>query len=248
MKVLHAWRYQTREFLRSAGIFYLVMVLVSLVSLILTTLLTDGQSGGQTSVEGSSLVFVFVLGLNGFKNPFRLYVQNGISRVTHFIGFVLTSLGLVLCVVAVDSLFPLVFRGAHYVSLYDMIYDFTGFLTGETAKLTVTGLLWNAGIHLALMCTGFFLTTLYYRMNKPMKLLVSIGVPGLLLVVLPLLETLIPSFHVMSSTMRFFGRALGISMTNPQPLRAVGSFGIWSAAMLGCSFLLMRRATLKEGA
>jgi hypothetical protein len=116
--------------------------------------------------------------------------------------------------------------------------------------------------------TGFMISSLYYRMSKAWKLIVSIGVPMLVFVGIPLIDGLytkgaITAFCI--NVLAFaFGYGVTIDLSNGfaglvskffreaengiplYPYRAI-LFSVISIAFTGAlSFLLIRKATIKE--
>lgn len=243
MKTKEATRYMLQDSLKSCIIFYGVIAFIIIVSLIIKYALGVVDMG--TSGMGSAtFIFLFVVGLNSFKSQFTLFLQNGISRRTMLVGFVLSSLIVALGMGLIDSLYPLALRGVlGFETTYQMMYSAgTGF--GAFAM----GLIWNVLAYFTALCFGFLVTTLYYRMNKALKLIVSIGVPVLLFVALPLLEVLVPSINIMSRLMNALTWMLGFDLSTGAvyPARSFGSFCVLSAAFTGLSYLLIRRATVKS--
>lgn len=257
MRLKQAMRYRVHEFAKPTVIFYCVMVALFVVVWLLNLIITGQSGGAHTTMDTTAIIFLFVLGLNSFKNPFKMYLQNGISRRTQLVSFAVTALGFALFTSLVDGiLLPLVINNtiggisSTYASIYQPSGDFMSRLTG---------ILWNLFAYYAAFCFGFFLTTMFYRMNKPAKVLVSVGVPLLFFVILPMIEVFVPSFNLFTSILRFFSWTLGIeinlstligfgtsSAVNVFPMRAVASFAVFSVLMLGATYLLMRRATLKD--
>lgn len=246
MKLKNAVRYQAQDLFKATGVYYIVMVCIVVLTFILKGLISGSFTSGSTTFDGSSVIFIFVMGLNAFKNPFKMYQQNSISRKTQWTGFVLSAFVLAMVMMLVDSLYPLLLGDSlRYVSNYASLYE--GF--GRAGKVSFVGMMWTWMSYFAAISFGYFLTTLYYRMNKVLKVLVSAGVPLLLFVGLPMIELFVPSFNLLTSLLKFIAWAMGIDFTGGfvmVPWRAVGSFAVISVVCLGFAWLLMRRATLKD--
>lgn len=254
MKLKQTMRYQANEYLRPTVIFYIVIASIYLVMVISARIFFDGSIIGQTNLSSGTVIFLFVMGLNMFKSPFNLMLQNGISRRTQWLGLALSGLLYALAMTAIDSLLPYIFRGVNYVTNYAAFY---GSVVENAAALSARGIAWTWASYMAAFSFGYLLTTLYYRMNKPLKVIVSIGVPGLLFVVLPIVEVIVPSFNLFSSLVSLVSWAMGYDKVTGSfgyrmvlaangVWRAAASYTVVSAAMLGCAYLLMRRATMKE--
>jgi len=235
MKIKQAMRYQLREHIGGAGIYYAVLALVYLLTVILMWLIGQPHNGLSTSPDISTLITLFIMGLNSFKSQFRLFVQNGLSRRTLIAGFLLSALALSVLTTAVNGLIALVLGGESYLSLFSLLYGRSG----------AAGLLWALLANYAMILTGFLISSLYYRMDTLLRIAVSVGVPLVLFVVLPVLESM--GIRIFTSLMRGIAWALGLdSAPTVHPLRAAASFCAYGAAMAGFSYLLVRRATIRD--
>lgn len=244
MKVKQTLKYYAWETGKTLGIYYIVILCLQVASLILSGAITGRFDLSNISIDSTTGIFLFVFGLNMFKSPLRLLAQNGISRKTQFVCTALTALGLAVAATLVEWVYSLIV-GSGYESLFLTIYS-RGLLTA--AQSTLLNLGWNCLGYLAAFCVGLMITTLYYRMNKALKVLVSVGVPGFLLIGLPVMEGMIPTFHGFTSLVYGISWAFGIDVNTGQivPARAMGTLAIISLAAMACMYLLMRRATLKE--
>lgn len=244
MKVKQALKYYAWEAGKTLCIYYIVILCLQVASMILSWALTGHFDASNISMDSTTGIFLFVVGLNMFKSPFRLMAQNGISRKTQFVCSVLAALGLAVVAALVEWLYSQI-AGNAYSSLFLSLYSRGSLTAGQR---TLMNLGWNCLVYLAAFSMGLMLTTLYYRMNKAMKLLVSVGVPGFLIIGLPMMEGFIPNFHGFTSMIYGIAWAFGIDFTTGQivPIRAMGTLAIISLVAMCCAYLLMRRATLKE--
>lgn len=264
MKIKAAVRYYLKDFQKPTIIYYGVMMALYLLQILLTALFHDSFS--SSSMETSSRIFLFVIGLNSFKPQLRLFLQNGISRKTLFTGF---AAGL-LVVAAAMSILDLAFgwfRGlfAPYTTIY--MARFSSLYVGRGAAALAEELLWSFLAYVTSGMTGFFLTSLYYRMNKGLKLAVSIGVPMFCLIVIPLIDSQFTNWAILSSVINVtafaFGAKVTVNLADGLPglldqLFSLGNgiplypyramlFSILCTAVMGpLSFLLIRRATVKD--
>jgi hypothetical protein len=81
MRIKSAVRYYLNDYKKSVVIFYGVLMAVFLLQLLLTRLLGN-EHASSSGMEFASTIFVFVVGMNAFKAPFRLFLQNGLSQET----------------------------------------------------------------------------------------------------------------------------------------------------------------------
>ncbi|MDL2318901.1 hypothetical protein LJC74_07510 [Eubacteriales bacterium OttesenSCG-928-A19] len=240
MKIKQGVRYYLHDYSRSVLIFYVVIATLIVINFVLRIFLR-GASGGMSGMESATAIFLLVVGLNSFKTPFGLFLQNGVSRRTLWVDFLISAAILSVGMAVVDTLYGLLLTGTlRYTTMFATMY-----LRGVRG-FSAMGLLWSCFANFTAMTFGFFVTTLYYRMNRPLKLLVSIGVPLLFFVVLPMVEVFVPTFTLFTSLIKLVSWAFGLNYLTPAPWHAIGTFTVLSAAMAGLSFLLVRTATLKS--
>ncbi len=266
MKLKAAVRYYLNDFKKPVIIFYGVLMVLFLLQITIAYFL-DGDAGSSGGMEFASTIFLFVAGLNAFKAQFRLFLQNGLSRKTLFTGFVIGLAILAAAMTLIDLAFGW-FRGL-FVGYESMYMERFGSLyaDGSNFKALAEGLLWSFLAYVTAGMTGFLITSLYYRMNKALKLAVSIGVPALVFIVIPLIDGLytngvITAFFI--NVIAFaYGYNVSVSFSNGlaglftqfaswengipvAPYRAV-LFSVLCTAVTGTlSFLLIRRATVKD--
>ena len=73
------------------------------------------------------MVFLFIAGLNSFKENFGMLLQNGVSRRTMFTGRLLTMVSLCVGMTLMDRALLLLFRGVSALTdnsvAFGMIFD-----------------------------------------------------------------------------------------------------------------------------
>lgn len=266
MKLKAAVRYYLNDFKRPVIIYYGVLMTLFVLQLVISALLKvrNPSSGGM---EFATTIFLFVVGLNAFKAPFRLFLQNGLSRKTLYVGVVVS-----LCLLAAaTTLFDLAFgwfRGlfVRYTSTYMDRFG-SMYREGKEMNAFFDGLLWSFLSYLTAGMTGFLITSMYYRMNKALKLIVSIGLPAFVFVGVPLLDSLLTKGVITAFGINVISFAFGFGISiSPftslfdlfrQLAMMEGGIGLYpyhailysvlSIAATGVlSFLLIRRATVKE--
>ena len=71
-KLKSAVLYEYLTKVRAIGIFYLIFAIVAIC--------TEGKETGSNTLEFSSVVFVSVIGVLGYKEDFKALLQNGYTR------------------------------------------------------------------------------------------------------------------------------------------------------------------------
>lgn len=230
---------------RAVGIFYLVICLVGIFMVSTTAILVSkGNRVTSGALEMASVVFLFVCGLNSFKENFAMFLQNGFSRKTMYGSFLLSALMLCLFMALVDETLAAIFTNITvYQSAFFQVYAARDYVM----SFPVWGLsvVWGFSCYLFAYLLGYLITSLYYRMNKWGKLSVSIGVPALLMIALPSMDAYWFQGLLGRRVTDFFLWAI-YGSEGFCPWCGVRSFLIGAAVLMVLSFLLIRRAQLKR--
>jgi hypothetical protein len=239
MKLLNATAYRLNDFKKSVAIFYLVILCIFLLSFILASVLTVDN----INVNGmgiSTLIFIFVAGLNAFKPYLKMFLQNGISRLSLYLSAILSLLALSLFCSLADNLLALIIVGKvnYFSSMFSALYK-PGFLSD---------FLWTATCYFMVSSFGFFLSVLYYRMNTLLKVAFSTLVPLFIFVGLPILAVVRPDLNIPQILGNFLVSALGLNWSTGvnNPYTAMFSFMMGGAILLALAYPLIHRATLED--
>lgn len=188
MKQKAAVRYLLQSYRNPILIFYgiVLLVYVLLGAIVKVQVGPNDQALTLSSLNVSSMIFLFVCGCNAFKEDFRFFLQNGLSRKTQFTAQCLVLPTVALVMAAVDMVIArLLALFIPYDSLFDMLYG--GSLeTGGSSGLLQTA--WMLCLYVFILFVGYLITVLYYRMGNKLKVLVSVGVPVFFALVLPLID------------------------------------------------------------
>lgn len=250
MNTLASYRYQMADHKWSILIYYLVIVGLSLI--IGTTIAIsinygaiENESASSTGLEMPTLIFLFVVGLCTFKETFLMSLQNGVSRKTLFTSKIMTIVSVALIMSVVDKLlyliYSLIFKstGSSIITMtaYESMYA-----RGSvgTLQIQLESLLFEFVLALAAMACGYFISIMFYRLNKLGKVLVGAGVPALLFFGIPILDFTLFSGAITQTMSRLMAFACGTPMH--MIVSSLLAFVIFSAA----AFVLMRRAVVKR--
>jgi hypothetical protein len=242
MSFLPAWKYQMDGMKWPLIIFYFVIAaMLTLMGISIS--LADKYQTSMTvgGLEMASVIFIFIVGLNSFKSTFHMLSANSVSRKTMFLSFLAVIAAVAAGMAVIDSLYALMMRATgYYQPAFEQMY---GLASLSMTARTTTGFIWMICCYLAAGMTGYLISALFYRMSKPVKLLVTIGVPVLLLFVLPAVDFSLFDGAVAKAVGAFFSWASGLSNGNPY-------MGMVSNAvlfvLLGClSYFVLRRAPVK---
>ncbi len=244
MNLKASTRYQIWEYTKSVKIFYLVVVLVIGLFGILTRYTANSDFRSDGGVSTSTIIFLFVLGLNSFKETFLMSLQNGTSRRTMVTGRIL-SVGVVVVVMALmdkilSSLLKLVESDRFRVNgIYDMIFPKRASEVSSVVGV-FESLLLMICLYVASAAAGYLITTAYYRMNKALKVIVSVGVPAGIFLVLPIVDMGLTHGRISLAIAKFIIFVTGVEKGHPYYL--IVSSIVAAALFFGLSWVLIRRA------
>lgn len=247
MKLRASLKYQLFSYRMPIAIFYGVIIVLNLVSIVESITLNSVHSS-LTGADFSTLIFIFVLGLNSVRESFRMLAANGRTRKTAFFSIALGTLIASAFMALVDMLLPLAFAPffGKFSTFYELLY---GRAQGMGELAVEFG--WRVALYTCAALTGVWITTLYFRMNKPLKIGVSVGVPVTLLFALPMLASESDGFgRALAAALKAFVGAVkyifGFGGATPVP----AMFCLWGTllflAAAGIFWLCLRRAPVKE--
>lgn len=207
-----------------------------LLTLAFIMIVTRGwDSSGQTSLSGSSVVFIFVLGLNCFRTSFLFAQANNISRRSFYFATILALVGLAAILSLADFVLDSVMsRYPFYAGFFEQIYQ----------GPWIAKLLWTTSLLTFSASLGWMITMLYYRANTVVKVLLSIS---------PIVAiTLVSYIH--QRTGGAFGyrlldlltKVFGFSAEIPNPYPAVATLALASLLIWGVNYLLMYKTPVRS--
>lgn len=234
MKIKSAFKYQISDVKKPIIIYYIVIASLLLLTFIIA-MWTRSWNGVSVTVSlnqygfgNATLIFLFILGLNAHRSTFHMLIANGISRKTMFLSFALLAAAVSIGMMVIDILIG-------YIPVL-----IVGSFANVEANLTIDNfgmrLLWMFARYLGVIAIGYLITVLYYRMNKAVKLLVSIGVPVFFLIILPLFDMVYFSGVINAA---LWDAVCFLVLTDP--LITI----VASAALGGLAYIALRRAPVK---
>lgn len=247
MKLKAAYLYQLSDHKRALIVFY--SVIVALLAAVAFSVLRVGTTGTvKFGFDGASVIFIFILGLCSFREPFLMLIQNGITRKSAFQSWVLTALTIALAMAVVDKILLLTGKAVGSVtdnlqclSTIEQMYVMTS--AGGVLRHIIV-FVYDFFMYAAAASAGYLITVLFYRMNKFGKVAIGAGVPVFLIFVFPILDYALFKSSVIIAIRKFMDFAFGITAQNPYiaMVTLAVSFVIFSLL----SWLLIRRAEVKR--
>lgn len=207
------------------------IVYACVAALILFTEATERNAKAISSLDMVSIVTLFVMGLNIFKTYFKFYSANGVSRRTLFISNILALTAFALVMTFLDTL---------VMQIAGNFFDQASFLRQIMSVNMIQLMIFRFLLYTGTALLGFFITTLYYRMSKALKIAVSVGVPMLFLNILPAVDFYLLNYFLTNSLKKaisFLFSSFYMGMASVLILAAIEAVFIW---------LLVRRARVKQ--
>lgn len=245
MKSLKVAKYQFFEVLNSIKVYYAIVIAIFLAITLLAT--TNGGEVSSSGIEFSTMIFIFIAGLNSFKNSFKFTQGNNISRKTFFKGLMISTLPIATLMAVADVILNRIYNlFVVCPTMYDMLY-YKGFGQNAWNQSNSLGTLFGTVmflifLYIMIFNLGIFINLIYYRSNTVLKVIISVA-PFILI-------TLIGNFHDLfpqefwNGVGNFLVSAFGLN--NYNAYAAISSFFVMAVVLSGFTFLLVRRAVVKD--
>lgn len=243
-------KYRLRDYRQILLTLYLCIYLLFLFSICLKSFnVNNNVSFG--SMEPITAVTVFVVGLTSFKEYFKFFSVNGISRKTMFFSTTSSLAVLSAAFSLIDTINCVIFsKVTSYYPIFTLLYreryhiDSISKNVIFTPQILLEHFIWFAFLYFFLSLMGLFITTAYYRMNKALKIIVSVAVPLLLINGMNFVDVMIGgsiSNFISSAMLTMFGLSNGSN-----PYIGMLSMFLLTAIFAAFSFLLARKADVKK--
>jgi hypothetical protein len=222
-------KYQLWDFRISVMVYYAILVAIALFMVV-----RSGSPGDKMSLSGSSLIFIFVVGLNCFKQSFFFAQANNISRRTFHSATIVALIALAAILSVADFVLDSAMSGyPFYAGLFEQMYQ-----SSWMAKI-----LWTMSVLTFFASLGWMITMLYYRANPIVKWIISVVPIALIMMFVYTYENRTGSFG--SAVVRILALAFGFSGEIPNPYPAILTFTLSSVALWAVNYLLMYRVPVK---
>ena len=247
MKSLKIAKMNIEGIIKSAIIYYSIFVCV-----IIGLIAISGEKSTMAGVEISTVIFLFVCGLNSFKSNFHFAKSNGISRKTFIKGLLISSVPIAL----VMSIIDIIINRVNNIfiknpTLYDMSY---GSLLGNAGRIyegtwiqsnTLSSIFNNIFFQFSLCLLayviGIVINMIYYRANKYVKVLVSVT-PVVFIIFDTNLSIRNPRLAMRIN--EFLDYIFGFNPANV--FACITTFLVFTVVLSAIAFLLIRKAAIKE--
>lgn len=245
MKSLKIAKYEFFDALNSIKAYYAILIAI-FVSITLLAGTNDGEIK-SSGIEFSTIIFIFIAGLNSFKNSFKFTQGNNISRKTFFQGLMISTLPTAALMAVADVILNRIYNLVVFCpTIYDMLYS-KGFgehyWSQSNSFSTLLGtVMFLVFLYAMAFNLGVLINLIYYRSNTVLKVIIS-AAPFALMTLLVNFHNLLPQ-EFFNSVGKFLFNAFGLNNNNAYA--ACFSFFVIAALFSGGIHLLMRRAVVKD--
>jgi hypothetical protein len=256
MNIKPVLRYQLHEYFRAFSTTYEI-VYILIIGTIILRYVKPTDTGSASGIEFATMVTIFIVGLALFKSAFRFFSSYGVSRKRLFFGLT-AAMGVTAAATSLlDMVNAAIFsRFVPYSTLYAGLLqnrqqsDHADLLMAEfrlpyheiTLSLLARNFLWCLLSYFALGMLGFLIAALYYRMGTTQKILVSVGVPAVFFILIPLLDHNVTGGRIDAALSNFWTHW---TLWGLNPGSDLATRLLLIAMLAGCVWLLLRRAEVK---
>lgn len=248
MRSYNLAKYNIKSSLKPIMIYYLIFT-GAITGIEIMSRLTQGN-GHTSGLELSSIIFIFVLGLNSFKENFYFSEANNIPRVDFFKATAIAILPVGFAMSILDVIINRVYNiFVESPTIYDMSYNnlsnifiFTeGWIQNNRLGTILGTVTFLFAFYIAAFAIGLTITLIYYNCNKTMKILVSLS-PIAVIAIFSKFSYNDPEFG--QKVAAFTDKIFGISAKNSYT--AVLTFICLFIITMGFVYLLVRKAVIKS--
>ncbi|MDV4151664.1 hypothetical protein R0131_12595 [Clostridium sp. AL.422] len=247
MKIKSIIKYNINSLKNSIAIYYAIFITVCVASVILSRTGNVSSSG----IELSSVIFIFVAGLNLFKENFYFMKSNNVSRKDFIYGTALSMIPVAVGMSIIDIIINRIYNiFMKCPTLYDMAYANIGkghfdnsvnWVQSNSIETLLSSIAFQGALCIFAISLGFLITIIYYRCNKLMKVVVSI-LPVILFNLGGIVDVFYPDLT--ANIYKFIAIIFGINTGNVYA--AILTFIVLFIIFIGLARFLTRKAIIKQ--
>lgn len=240
-------KYNLNSLKKSILIYYSIFITVCICLVLLSKIGTVNTSG----LEISSVIFIFVVGLNSFKENFYFMKSNNVSRKDFIYGTAVSMIPVTLFMSFIDIIInriynifikcPTIYESTYTKFINDTQWSINTWVQNNSIETLFNAFTFQFAMCLASFSLGFLINIIYYKSNKLMKLVVSVS-PFLLIILLNIIAINFPDFTVKIGL--FIQTIFG--WNNNNSYAAVLTFIVLFIVFIGISRVLTRKAIIKQ--
>lgn len=237
-KLKSAILYEYSTKIKAMVLFYLIQYLIVALIFSIVAISVGGEEIGSNALEFSSVIFISVIGVLGYKEDFKALIQNGYTRKYIFGATICMFTLLAGTMALIDTIIgnSIHYFNDNYFTLFGSLYGYGNVFLNW---------LWLTVLYL-MFCSLFYLAVLVInRVGKMMSLFIGVGLSCVILLVTSLFRFVF-SQEFVSAAAEFVMKAMGFMSNGTTNL----FFPILSFLVIGAvfgigSYAVIRRTELK---
>lgn len=247
MKVKAAVRYQIKALIPDIVTICLIIIAIYAVCTIWAATSTSFLEEGWVTFGGTEMIaviFIFVAGITNFRPNFLLLMQNGLGRRQILKSQMATAAGVSFILAVVTAILgeigTWISSHLHNVSFSSMTLELYGESLGDSSLIVrlAFALCLLFAVYLAAYAFGYLLGVLGYRGGTPVIVGMSVGIPVLLFMALPIVFSRLSEGMQIKFVNFFANTLLGAGIHQPwrgcltflAVTLVLGAFGTWLAS------------------
>lgn len=237
-KLKSAILYEYSTKIKAMVLFYLIQYLIVALIFSIVAISVGGEEIGSNALEFSSVIFISVIGVLGYKEDFKALIQNGYTRKYIFGATICMFTLLAGTMALIDTIIgnSIHYFNDNYFTLFGSLYGYGNVFLNW---------LWLTVLYL-MFCSLFYLAVLVInRVGKMVSLFIGVGLSCVILLVTSLFRFVF-SQEFVSAAAKFVMKAMGFMSNGTTNL----FFPILSFLVIGAvfgigSYAVIRRTELK---
>ncbi len=237
-KLKSAILYEYSTKIKAMVLFYLIQYLIVALIFSIVAISVGGEEIGSNALEFSSVIFISVIGVLGYKEDFKALIQNGYTRKYIFGATICMFTLLAGTMALIDTIIgnSIHYFNDNYFTLFGSLYGYGNVFLNW---------LWLTVLYL-MFCSLFYLAVLVInRVGKMVSLFIGVGLSCVILLVTSLFRFVF-SQEFVSAAAEFVMKAMGFMSNGTTNL----FFPILSFLVIGAvfgigSYAVIRRTELK---
>ena len=237
-KLKSAILYEYSTKIKAMVLFYLIQYLIVALIFSIVAISVGGEEIGSNALEFSSVIFISVIGVLGYKEDFKALIQNGYTRKYIFGATICMFTLLAGTMALIDTIIgnSIHYFNDNYFTLFGSLYGYGNVFLNW---------LWLTVLYL-MFCSLFYLAVLVInRVGKMVSLFIGVGLSCVILLVTSLFRFVF-SQEFVSAAAEFVMKAMGfMSNGTPNLFFPILSFLVIGAVFGIGSYAVIRRTELK---
>ena len=245
-----AFKSSFRGVLKSSLVFVAIMIAFIIINIVIAGIAANNMASAKTTIsyfEFAAMVMVFVLGICCIREDARLLIQHGVGRTTTFVTEILIALATALLLTIAGEIILGLTQlatqniGNIEVPLAYQIYSQQYGIASFSDYLLSAALM--IPTYLMVFLLGMLISMIFYRLPKPWKIVVAIGLPVLCFIVIPFVGSYASGDWLITAIV--YPLRLLVKFCAAGPGNCVVAALAFSVIFGICSWLLFRKAPIK---